>query len=487
MSKEKKGYGKAICTIVGLLCIFLFKFLPAPSGLNELDMQIAGIFIGTIWLWLTVSTSWPSMLVIAVLAMSPLFTSSQALAGSMGSWVTSFVLFSSCCTYALQKTGFLKRCAVWFVTRPITKKNPWMFLVMFFLGETVVGAFMSPLPTFIVFAAIAEQIFEELGYRKGDRFPNMVIFGTLAVASVSSVVTPIAHTVVTMSFSLYEQATGVAINWGVYTIYSIVIAIGIIAAIFLIMRFIYRPDLSRIKNMDTEFLKQGISKMGRQEIVSVVIFACVVVLWFLPGVVKTLDPENSLALYWSALGASVPPILGAVALCLIPVEEGKTIVTMAEAVKAAPWTAVMMVAGTMILGSALTNSEIGITTWLVGLIEPLVKNLSPMMFVAIVTLFVVVMTNFASNTVTVTVVFSFIMPLVFSGAVAGVNGAALACLIGSGASLAWATPASTGHAAVAIGTGWMKNDLMFKYGFLCAFCTTLIMAFIGYPVLSAMI
>ncbi|MEI3240903.1 MAG: hypothetical protein V8S32_13180 [Lachnospiraceae bacterium] len=66
----------------------------------------------------------------------------------------------------------------------------------------------------------------------------MVIFGTLAVASVSSVVTPIAHTVVTMSFSLYEQATGVAINWGVYTIYSIVIAIGIIAAIFLIMRFI---------------------------------------------------------------------------------------------------------------------------------------------------------------------------------------------------------------------------------------------------------
>lgn len=302
--------------------------------------------------------------------MSPLFTSSQALAGSMGSWVTSFVLFSSCCTYALQKTGFLKRCAVWFVTRPITKKNPWMFLVMFFLGETVVGAFMSPLPTFIVFAAIAEQIFEELGYRKGDRFPNMVIFGTLAVASVSSVVTPIAHTVVTMSFSLYEQATGVAINWGVYTIYSIVIAIGIIAAIFLIMRFIYRPDLSRIKNMDTEFLKQGISKMGRQEIVSVVIFACVVVLWFLPGVVKTLDPENSLALYWSALGASVPPILGAVALCLIPVEEGKTIVTMAEAVKAAPWTAVMMVAGTMILGSALTNSEIGITTWLVGLIEP---------------------------------------------------------------------------------------------------------------------
>ena len=83
MSKEKKGYGQAICTIVGLLCIFLFKFLPAPSGLNELDMQIAGIFIGTIWLWLTVSTSWPSMLVIAVLAMSPLFTSSQALAGSM--------------------------------------------------------------------------------------------------------------------------------------------------------------------------------------------------------------------------------------------------------------------------------------------------------------------------------------------------------------------------------------------------------------------
>lgn len=58
-----------------------------------------------------------------------------------------------------------------------------------------------------------------------------------------------------------NKLPGVAINWGAYTIYSIVIAIGIIAAIFLIMRFIYHPDLSRIKNMDTEFLKQGISKM----------------------------------------------------------------------------------------------------------------------------------------------------------------------------------------------------------------------------------
>lgn len=487
MRTEKKGYGKAVCTIIGLLLIFLFRFLPAPAGLNQLDMQIAGIFIGTIFLWLTVSTAWPSLLVIAILAMSPLFTTAQALSGSMGSWVTSFVLFSSCCTYALQKTGFLKRCAVWFVTRPITKKNPWLFLIMFFLGETVVGAFMSPLPTFIVFAAIAEQIFEELGYTKGERFPNMVIFGTLAVASVSSVVTPIAHTVVTMSFSLYEQATENAINWGAYTVYSIVIAIGIIAGMLAVMRFIYKPDMSKIQNMNTDFLTKDMKKMGKEEKVSVLIFACVVVLWFLPGIIKTIAPSNSFAVYWSALGAAVPPMLGAAALCVIPVEKGKTIINMQDAVKAAPWTAIMMVAGTMILGSALTNTDIGITNWLVSLVEPLVKNLSPMVFILIVTLFVVVMTNFASNTVTVTVVFSFVMPLLFSGAVAGVNPAALTCLIGSGASLAWATPASTGHAAVAVGTGWMDNNLMFRYGFLCALITALVMTFLGYPVLNMMI
>ena len=53
-------------------------------GLTPLGMQVAGIFIGTILLWMFVSVTWPSILCIIALILSPLYTYSSGLSGSMG-------------------------------------------------------------------------------------------------------------------------------------------------------------------------------------------------------------------------------------------------------------------------------------------------------------------------------------------------------------------------------------------------------------------
>lgn len=103
---------KTIATIIGVLLMFGCQFLPPVFGLTPLGMQVAGIFIGTILLWMFVSVTWPSILCIIALILSPLYTYSSGLSGSMGGWITSFVLFSSMVTYTLGQTGFLKRCAV---------------------------------------------------------------------------------------------------------------------------------------------------------------------------------------------------------------------------------------------------------------------------------------------------------------------------------------------------------------------------------------
>lgn len=130
------------------------------------------IFLGTVLLWLFVSVSWPSVLCIVALTFTSLYSYSDALKASMGGWIVSFVLFSSMVTWVLGQTGLLKRVAVWFVTCPFTKKNPWIFIGLLFLAPLVIGSFMSPVPTFIVFVPIVEQIFAELGYKKGDKFPR---------------------------------------------------------------------------------------------------------------------------------------------------------------------------------------------------------------------------------------------------------------------------------------------------------------------------
>ncbi len=474
---------KWIFTVLGILLMFGCQFLPPMFGLSQLGMQVAGIFIGTIILWLFVSVTWPSILCIVALIMSPLYTYSSGLSASMGGWIVSFVLFSSMVTYVLGQTGFLKRCAVWFVTRKFTQKNPWLFLALLFLAPLVIGSFMSPIPAFMVFVPIAEQIFEELGWKKGDRVPQMIILALLFFASLSTITTPIAHTVPILGMSLYEQDMGTPIDFVQYTIFGVVSAAIIYVLAILLLKYVFRPDLSRMKNLNQDVLKQGITKMSAEEKCTLVVFGLVVAMWMLPGIIEPILPTIASAI--SSLGTPTPPMIGTVVLCLIHFK-GKPLMNFTEAMgKGVPWGAVLMVAATGILGSALTNEEVGLTAVAVNAISPLIQNMPPMLFVFMISFFTVLLTNFASNTVTVTLIYSISLPLVYGGAIAGVDPAALTSVIGAGACVALATPPSTAHAAIAAGTGWLNTDIMLRYGLLLSLAAAIVLAFVGYPIAAA--
>ncbi len=473
---------KWIFTVIGVALVLLGGFIPPLFGLTALGMQVVCIFVGTILLWMFVSVTWPSLLCIIALILSPLYTYSSALNGSMGGWITSFVLFSSMVTYALRQTGFLRRVAVWFVTRPFAKKNPWLFLGLLFLAPLFIGSFMSPIPAFVVCLPIAEQIFEELGYKKGDRFPQIVVLGILFFASLSTAATPIAHTVTTMALSLYEKDAGAPIDFVSYTIYGVAACLVTFLVALLLTRFVIRLDMDRIKNLDTGVLKNE-EPMSTEEKLTLAVFIGVVLMWLLPGIIKGFLPGVASAI--STLGTPTPAIIGTVLLCIIHVK-GKPLMNFGETVsKGVPWGAVFMVAATSILGSALTNKDAGVTAVITTALEPIIGDMSPILFVLIVSLATVIITNFASNTVTVTLMYSISVPLVMSGAVHGVNPAALTCIIGAGACVACATPPSTAHAAIAAGTGWLKTDTMLKTGLLWSVMAAVVFALVGYPIAAA--
>ena len=58
---------RTISVLAVLLCMVLFRFIPAPAGLTASAMQVLGIFTGALILWMTISIDWPSMLVLAAL------------------------------------------------------------------------------------------------------------------------------------------------------------------------------------------------------------------------------------------------------------------------------------------------------------------------------------------------------------------------------------------------------------------------------------
>lgn len=474
---------KRVFSVIAVLCIFGFKYIPAPEGLTPLSMEIAGVFLGTIILWLTVSITWPSLLCIFALALSPLYTVNQALSASLGNWVPSFVLFSSALCYMLSKTGFLKRCAIWFITRPISKKNPWMFLGLLFLAPLAIGSIMSPITTFIIFIPIIEQIFIELGYQKGDRVPKIITLGILCFSSVSTMTTPIAHTFPILGMSLYSQFSGGAhIDFVSFTIVGVISSLILFVLIMLMIKYCFKPDLSRIQNVDTEFLLKDMKPMGKEEKIVLTVFLSIVVIWMAPGLITGIMPQT--AKFLDSLGPAIPPLIGLIVLSIIKIE-GKPIMNFAEVMsKGVPWSSWLLVATTIMLGSAITNKDVGLTNWLGTFIAPAVSRLPPMICVLAIVSITVLVTNFATNAVTVTLVSSIVVPLVISGAIPNLNAPAMATVIAMGSCVAMATPPSTAPAAMAIGTDWLDTGTMFAWGmFMCAIASV-VLTFIAYPLAS---
>ena len=475
---------KWVLIAISVFLMFFGKFLPPVMGLSQDAMQIFCIFIGSMLLWLFIDTVWPSILGMIALCFSPLYTYSSVISGSWGNWIVAFLIFSNIVTGVLTKSGFLKRVAIWFITRPVAKKSPWLFLTLLFLAPMVIGAFMSPIPTFIVFLPIMEQIYAELGYKKGDRFPAVCTLGLLAASSFSTATTPIAHTFPILAMSLFQQDSGTAIDFLSYTISGVSFGVIALVVMMLLFRFVFKPEMSRLRELDTAAIRNTTQKMTVTEKVALADFALVVLLWMAPGVLKYIAP--GVANYINSFGTPIPAMLGTVLLFFIKADD-KPILNVKEVMgNSIPWGAIILVADTMIISSALTNKDAGITAAFISLVEPLTAHMSGTLLAAVTILLTAILTNFISNTVAVTMFYSISLPIVFANPQLGINPAALASMIGAASCIAMATPPSTAHAALASGTGWLDTKTMLTHGMLISIAAGLILAFIGYPIAAAL-
>lgn len=481
--KEKVSFTydirKTFCILIGLFFLFGFKYISPFPPLNQSGMNILGIFIGTIFMWLTVSTGWPGLLSMIALTIDNNFSFSQVFQQSWGNWVVPFIIFSAICADALNRSGFLKRAAVFFISRPLAQKSPWHFVILFFTAALVIGCFMESMTLFIVLLAISEEIFEAIGWKKGDKAAGMIVLGIMMATSISSAMTPIGHTFVILAMSLISNDTGVAVNYLSYSIMGI--TAGVLGFVFmiLILKYIMKPDLTSLKNLDVEKMKQELPPISKRETISLLIFALVVFLWFAPGILAFVYPAG--ADFLNSLGTTVPAFIGIILLSLFKVDN-IPLLNLGDAFKRVPWMAVNLTAVTQVIATALTSSDSHITEWMTTAISPMVGNLSGIIYVILVAVLAGFVTNFISSTVNTTLFYGIFVPILLAGTVnLEVNPIVLACIIGATSSLAFGAPSGRAHASLAAGTGWFSIKDMLFYGTSISVLISFIFALIGYP------
>lgn len=467
-----------------LLCVailIIFWLLPASAPLTPVGMKVLGVFVATVVALSIVDTTWPAILCIPLFALTGVMSLNDAIIGSLGSWITMFVIMSFVLTYALNKTGFTTRLTAWYMSKKFVNKSPWVFTFMLILLGALVGLFLDPVPTVAFFMTFSNKIFKEIGYTTKDRYPHMVTMALAFAINIAGAMTPISHPLALLGMGIYKKASGNDISLFQYMAYAVPIGIAMLLLMFLVLKLFFKVDLEKFEHFDVKKVLDEVKPMQIREKIVVGVFFLVVFFWVLPGIVKLFSPTlppfiNSL----NKLGPAFPPIVAVPILAILKVDD-KPVVDLKDAFSnGMSWGVIFLVAAAILLGGAVTAPGVGFSEWITKNIVPMISGLPEMMLVLVIAFVTTLLTNFTSNVTTITLMTGLAVSLALGGGV--LNPAAIALTTTFTGACAYMVPASFASIGVLYGNEYSHGGTTFKYGGIMVIVTTIVATFIGYPI-----
>ena len=466
---------------LGVVVLFIFLLLPPFEPITQLGMKVLGVFLFTVFWWLFVDTSFPSLLCVSLFALLGIMTPNEVFAVALGNWIVMFLISCFGLTEAIRLSGFTHRFALWFLTRPFTAGHPWLTVVLFLFGVTLMSAVMSPTVTVILFISLVAPMLEGMGYKKGDLFPAMLIMGIGWSALAAFVATPIGHVTNLIFIDWIRRDANFFLSFPEWLVVGVPMALLVYLLLLGFFHYIVRPDMSRFSAMTEEYIQKEAGKttpLKTEEKFALGVFLGVVICWMLPGVTGDILPGVSS--YFDKMGFAIPPLVGTILLHLIRVRN-QPLLTFRQWTTSVDWATIALVAAIMAIGSVIGKPETGIPQFMTDILQPVTN--APFLVVVLVSVtWVVLQTNVMSNIVSATVVYTIIMPAVIADGVG--NPIALGFTIFAGSHYAFCLPSATTVTAIITGSGWVPVKFLAGYGALTVIPIILLLTFVCYPLAS---
>lgn len=478
--KNKTSPIKWVMLVLSLLIVLAVKLLTPPAGLSDAGFQILGILTVAILLFLSWGVDWTSMFIFALLTTVPGLGAAKVTQATFGNNTAVFLLFCFMLAAALIKSGVARRIAIWFLTNKLARKSPWWTIAMYFASVYILDLVLSSATCIMIFLPILLSIFESIGLdrRRDLSLSSMLLLGTVSIALLSNGTNPISHAVTIQGFSLYESYVGESMDFFTFSTVTTPVSLLSAAVIFLLMRFVWKPDVSAFTSIDYDRLAASCGAFRKKERWSLIIYLLCVLLWLLPGLSKYFWPTAYPAL--SKINNCYPPLLALFVMNFVRVD-GEKILDWGDAVKAVNWPTYLFIATIMGLGSFMGNADIGLSEWLSNVMAPTFSHMPPLVFAIIMVFAVDLLTNFCSNSVALSVVFAVALPLCMNLYSGQLSPMMIAILITSSAMNGWATPPATPTAAVAYSSGWTDNRQVCKWGLVFMLVQVMLCVVVGIP------
>ena len=466
---------RAIIIPISIILCFVGQFIPSVNGLSSDAFGVIFIFIGVLLLWLTIGIDWPSLLCIFALGFIDKFGFNKVLSSSFGNSTFAFLLFTFVCTYALSKTSLIKRIALTFVNFKIAQKNSYLFIFFFLLATLILGLFISPSVLFVILLPILNEIISLLNIEKDDKISKVLMLGLGFTVSISSGMTPIAHVFPILAIN----AANIEVSTFEYIAIAFPAGLVLFLLTYLVLILCIRPKKDGLNFENVANLKKNPQKLDKKDIITLIIFISVLVLWIVPSIFEFI--YYPIYEFFNKYGTIMPPLLGTILLCVIRVEE-KPLLEVGDAFKnGVPWASLIMCAATLALGEAIKSEDIGLITYLQTNLGNSLVSLSPIILLIIFALWAAIQTNLSSNMVTATLV-GTVASTVIASTFSTLNLEATICIIGMLSSFAFATPPSMPHIAIISSSETLSTKEVFIYGLIIMLLSVLVALLISYPI-----
>ncbi len=457
--KKKLDLWWAHFAVITFLMFVLHYFIKPVGPLSQEGVNVLCIFAGLIYGWGFYGLLIPSIMSIIALGFTGLYKISDIVVQGFGNDIVIFVLLMFIFIGLMQDLGITQNFAVWLLKRKFLQGRPWLFSAMMCFVAYIVCAVTNNFVAMFMVWGMWYSIFEIYDFKAYSPYVNLMMLGTIVGVTLGAFVLPFKNLMVLVG-AFMAMAPGVgSLNYLVYMIAVVPLTLLMFAEYFLICKYVFKPDISCLSNIDVDKLIQK-QHMDMRHTVTLLAFAFIIVCLFIPSF---LPQGSALKIFLGKLGFSGIAFIAILALLVIRVN-GKPIMDLGKiASKYVSWDAFFMVVIIMLLSPILSNPATGINAFITVICRPVFGGHTATVFMIIFCAIVVVLTNFFNNMIVgflfMNVVIAFCGPL-------GIDPWTMATLLFVAMHLAILTPSASGQVGMVFAmSDWVDSKWLYRVTF----------------------
>lgn len=438
--------------ILVLFFMFGFRFLPPFGGLNEISMQVIGVFVGVIYGWITLSIGWPSILGLVAFGLTDYVSMSDLLVSAFASQTVVMIMGLLLLAAFIQQAGLTTIIVDFLLSRKSAQGRPYVVLFYFLLAGFIAAILSQPLAVLVIFLELFLEIMHKTGIKPYSRAVPTFFVGSAFAIVIGDISLPFKGCAI-LGIGAYSSITGENLDFLRYTLFMMPMCLLTIVAYVLFCKFILRINLSGLEDYVHDTSKSATITLRQKVSLVGVILAMAMLL-----VPSILPASWAITPIITGLGLGGLTLFLVAILMMIKVE-GKPLMDLGEIASQYPWNVYFVIVVLLPLADALSSDAVGLKQLLSAGATSLLSGLPGVLTIFLVVLISAVVTNFANNMVVCSV---FVTIICFMGDALPFSTAVMSCLVILATNLSMFFPAANPMNAIIFS---QKNIVTFKAEF----------------------